>query len=273
MSNASITRVPVNTSSLSTGQPVRMVSSTLPSQQSVPSQFQQNSIEPNNQILPSTLPSQQPITNTFQPSQISTPTQFQQNSNIPNSQMTNILSDMIPQSPLNRTGNDVLFTTNNVSSMSYITLPENINIYYGTTRLNTFDPNDIKLSDNTLLALFSNNPKLAADNFMSCSNFPGTKGYLHQFRIKKDIPYIQLIHSASLNDNYSLTQLDKTFCQRSQNPKLNGFAYSIKRLGNFNTETYDYIIGLCNPNEYLEYVSSSNCIGKHRLTTPSNIFV
>lgn len=170
-------------------------------------------------------------------------------------------------------GNDVIFLTGTPTHLTHITLQAGINIYHGSLTKNSFDPNDIKLSDGTLLAMFSNNPKLAADNFMNCAMYPNHNGYLHQFKTKKDIPYIELVSAASMNKPASLTYLDRSFCQRAENPKLNGFAYAIRHISDVGNQlTYDYIIGLCNPNEYLEYVSTSSCVNPYRLSEPSNNF-
>jgi hypothetical protein len=180
----------------------------------------------------------------------------------------------VPQQYINyvQPGSDVVFLTGATSQLTHITLQPGVNVYYGSQTKNTFDPNDIKLSDGTLLALFSNNPNLAADNFMACANYPNSNGYLHQFRTKKDIPYIQLVSSASMNEPMSLIQMDQNFCQRGDNPRLNGFAYPIKRETGLSTAiTYDYIIGLCNPNEFLEYISTSLCVGLYKLSDPINI--
>ena len=99
---------------------------------------------------------------------------------------------------------DVAFKEGDISKLRFITIPKGINLYYGSQTKNSFDPNDIKLSDGTLLALFSNSPKLSSDVFMNCANFPMTNGYLHQFVTKKEIPYIQMISATSIDKNTTL---------------------------------------------------------------------
>lgn len=166
---------------------------------------------------------------------------------------------------------DVAFLNGDASKLRLITLPAEINLYHGSQTKNSFDPNDIKLSDGTMLALFSNNPKLSSDVFMNCANFPVTNGYLHQFKTKKEIPYVQVVSSSVMNRNTDLRSLDTQFCQKADNPRLNGFAYSIKNTS-LSGEAYDYIIGLCNPNEFLSYVSSTICVNPYRLSDPINIY-
>lgn len=167
---------------------------------------------------------------------------------------------------------DIVFTQDNIDKLDLITLPEGINIYHGSQTKTTFDPNDIKLSDGTLFALFSNNPKLSADHFMNCAEFPVTNGYLHQFSTIKEIPNIKVITSYNFDKDMKI--LDKIYCQKPENPKLNGFCYPVinNEILHNNKPSYDYIIGLCNPNEYIKYVSTSICLNPYRLTNPSNIF-
>lgn len=187
---------------------------------------------------------------------------------LPSSTPTPATTSNLPKST---DASDVYFTYGNVSRLQLITIPASINLYYGSQTKSSFDPDDIRLSDGTLLALFSNNPKLSSDVFMNCSNFPNTNGYLHKFLTKKDIPNIQLISSSAIDKNSSLVSLDKQYCQRSDGPKINGFAYAIKRTSG-DVNTFDYIIGLCNPNEYVTYVSTNICVNPYRLSDPINIY-
>jgi len=166
---------------------------------------------------------------------------------------------------------DVAFKEGDISKLRFITIPKGINLYYGSQTKNSFDPNDIKLSDGTLLALFSNSPKLSSDVFMNCANFPMTNGYLHQFVTKKEIPYIQMISATSIDKNTTLKSLDMQYCQRPDNPRLNGFAYAIRNRA-LEEEVYDYIIGLCNPNEFLSYASTTLCVNPYKLSDPINIY-
>lgn len=169
---------------------------------------------------------------------------------------------------------DVTFLGAQISKMSLMTIPDHINLYHGSVNKNTFDPDDIKLSDGTLLALFSNNPRLSSDSFMNCAYFPTVNGYLHQFYVKKPIPYIQVI-SPTTTKLTDLKALDVQFCQKEDNPKLNGFALPIKSKQPSEpgeSQAYDYIFGLCNPNEFLVYKSSTICVNPFRLSAPINIF-
>ena len=80
-----------------------------------------------------------------------------------------------------------------------------------------------------------------------------------------------MISSASIDKTTSLPTLDAQYCQRPENHKLNGFAYSIRNRS-MPGEVYDYIIGLCNPNQYISYVSTTICVNPYRLSDPMNIY-
>lgn len=165
--------------------------------------------------------------------------------------------------------NDVAFLDGDTSKLNLITIPENIYLYHGSVNINTFDPNDIKLSNEILLAIFSNNPKLSSDNFMNCANYPNINGYIHKFKTIKKIPNIKIVSASTITSD--LSKLDKMYCQKQENPKLNGFAYPIKR-EDTETQYYDYIIGLCNPNDFLEYHASAICVNPYKLSDYINIF-
>lgn len=169
-------------------------------------------------------------------------------------------------------GSDVFFKTEFIPTAGLVTIPMNINLYYGSQTKNNFDPNAIKLSDGTLLAIFSNNSNLSQDFFMNCANFPISNGYLHKFVVKKAIPNIKLISKSSIDKNTTLKKLDYQYCQHmSEPPRLNGFAYAIKNIDitKISQENvYDYIIGICDPNEYLDYVSTRICVNPYRLSDP-----
>lgn len=188
----------------------------------------------------------------------------------PNSESSGLLIEQtVTPVELKIATGDIAFIDSDISRLRLITLTKGMNIYYGSQIKNSFDPSDIKLSDGTLLALFSNSSKLSSDVFMNCANFPVTNGYLHKFIIKKDIPYIQIISSSAIDKNSDLRTLDTQYCQRPENPKLNGFAYPIKNVSA--AGLYDYIIGLCNPNEFLSYESTTICVNPYRLSEPMNI--
>jgi hypothetical protein len=175
-----------------------------------------------------------------------------------------------PTNQVDETYGDVVFQNTDVSKINLFTIPAGINLYYGSQSRTTFDPMDIKLSDGTLLALFSNNPRLASDVFMNCANYPSTTGNLHKFVTTTNIPYIQIISASSIVSENTLSALDLRFCQRASNPKLNGFAYTVK--SSIKNDAVDYIIGLCNPNQFLKYDSTSFCVNPYHLGKMSNIF-
>jgi hypothetical protein len=201
--------------------------------------------------------------------------------------MSNIPSYKMPESyeGLPNAG-DVTFLEGELSHLTLRTIEQGINLYHGTYLMKSYNQRDILLNDGTLLAIFSNNIKLAADRFGNCSTWPTNKGYLHKFRVKKDIPYIKVVDSSRLQfptsvgngvtgvaDDFNLSVLEEMYCNSKENPKLNGFAIPIPRpvAGDpGNRVVWDYIIGLCNPNEYLEPIEIRECIRPYKLGTAYN---
>lgn len=163
-------------------------------------------------------------------------------------------------------GQDIAFVIDKKNPSELITLPKGINLYYGSIDRNSFDPNNIKLNENTLFSLFSNNPKLASDNFMNCAKYPQVNGYLHKFNIKKDIPNIKILSQYALN-MYTLEDLNVKYCSNNDGSILNGIAYPIENNTKKHKEEnilHDFIIGLCNPNNFLKYENSSICINPYK---------
>lgn len=168
----------------------------------------------------------------------------------------------IAQSQVNQV-KDVTFSTGPHSTIQPIILQDNIYLYYGSESINTFNKDDIKLSENTLFSFFSNNPRIASDNFMNCLKYPEKQGYIHRFIVKTPITDMKMISSTILNNKQTLVDINNKFCNSTENPKWNGIIYPILKKEKYNgLDAYDYIIGLCDPNRYLKYDGTRMCVAK-----------
>ena len=77
-------------------------------------------------------------------------------------------------------------------------------LYHGSMSKGQFNPYDIRLGDDRLAAYFSPNKRLAADYIVGCALFPTKAGYLHKFRVKKDIAKILIISAYERQEHKSI---------------------------------------------------------------------
>ena len=169
-------------------------------------------------------------------------------------------------------GTNVVFDDGDVSKLNLITIKSGIYLYHGSQTKNSFDPTDVKLSEDSLLAIFSNSKNISSDVFMNCSQYPSTNGYLHKFIISRDIPNIQVISPYNITPTTTNKMLESMYCNRQENPRLNGFAYPIRISEGLHKNKFDYVIGLCRPNDYVKYVSTMICVNPYRISTEIDIF-
>lgn len=164
------------------------------------------------------------------------------------------------------------------SKTNLYTIPKGSIIYHGSLNRESFNPYDIRLGDDKLVSYFSPNKRLAADYIIGCALFPTKAGYLHQFRVKKDIEKILIISSHEKQSHWTLKFLEDSFCSRKFRIQLDGIGFffprrdendfaslqqgdnDIKRLA------FDSEFAICNPNEYLQYVSSQRCMSVRKLS-------
>jgi hypothetical protein len=127
---------------------------------------------------------------------------------------------------------------NNIYDSSRINLykvPIGTELFHESLNNNSFNPNNIRIGDDTLIAYFTLSPNLKAN------------GYIHKFKVKNDINNILIVSRSDTNANWSKEYLDKHIC----NSKYDGIAFLFPN-------SNEIQISLCNPNKYLEYVSTKN---------------
>lgn len=150
------------------------------------------------------------------------------------------------------------------SKLNLYTIKKGTFLYHGTNKTETFDPYNVKLNDDTMVAFFSPDKELAASYISNCNNHPEQTGFIHLFCAKKDIDKIKIISAYEIKDKNRM-KIDDLYCRLSPNrEQLNGIGYFYKN-GSNNSE-----FALCNPNEYLEYISTQRCISNMKLGNPYN---
>jgi hypothetical protein len=155
------------------------------------------------------------------------------------------------------------------SKTSLYSIPKGSILYHGSLNKESFNPYDIRLGDDK---------RLAADYIIGCAVYPTKSGYLHKFRVKKDIEKILIISTHEKQAHWTLRFIEDSFCSRKFRIQLDGIGFffprrdekdftaiqkgddSIKRLA------FDSEFAICNPNEYLEYVSSQRCVSLRKLS-------
>lgn len=156
------------------------------------------------------------------------------------------------------------------------TIPAGTLLYHGTMYRETFNPFDIKLGDDNLVAYFSPNKRLSADYIMGCAMYPSKTGFIHKFRVKKDITKVVIVSSYEKRDNWNLSHISDIYCNNRNSLKSNGigFFYPKKEKEAFNDihnfsqsqMIFDSEFALCDPNEYLEYLSTQRCQSSRKLS-------
>lgn len=158
------------------------------------------------------------------------------------------------------------------SSISYYKIPQGTELYHGSFNRDSFNPYNIKLGDDILIAYFTPNIKLASDYIMGCAQYPEKKGgFIHKFRVKKDINKIIVISRYDKKNNWTKDYMENKFCQKKiglNSDYTDGIAFFFPK-GEENGEIqFDVEFALCNPNEYLEYISTRSCVSMRKLSEP-----
>ena len=164
------------------------------------------------------------------------------------------------------------------SKTSLYSIPKGSILYHGSLNRESFNPYDIRLGDDRLVSYFSPNKRLAADYIIGCAVYPTKSGYLHKFRVKKDIEKILIISTHEKQAHWTLRFIEDSFCSRKFRIQLDGIGFffprrdekdfssiqkgedAIKRLA------FDSEFAVCNPNEYLEYISTQRCTSMRKLS-------
>ena len=164
------------------------------------------------------------------------------------------------------------------SKTSLYNIPRGTIMYHGSLNRESFNPYDIRLGDDKLVSFFSPNKRLAADYIVGCALYPSKAGFLHKFRVKKDIEKVLIISTYEKQQHWTLKFLEDSFCSRKFRIQLDGIGFffprrdekdfssiqngddDIKRL------SFDSEFAICNPNEYLEYISTQRCSSMRKLS-------
>jgi hypothetical protein len=165
------------------------------------------------------------------------------------------------------------------SRLNLYKIPKGTELYHGSFNSDSFNPYAIRLGDESLISYFSPNERISASYFNSCAVFNEKKGgYLHKFKVKQDITQILVISQYTKKPHWDKKFLEERFCGSKFGIDINidpldgvAFFFSTDPNNPVNPKDinqFDVEFALCNPNKYLEYVSTRSCQGWHRLSDP-----
>ena len=175
------------------------------------------------------------------------------------------------------------YVTNTINTYS---IPEGTILFYSTTEKRGFNTSSIQLNiknltDQDNISLFTPNFRLASDKIQGCS-IDKQKGYIHTFKVIREIPDIYIRLPYDTDDNISLSELHDSFCSGNSQYNGVGFFYPKNEIDLFNNnmtsnnmkipnitdESHYSEFYLCNPRPYLEYMYSQKCMSLRKLTDP-----
>jgi hypothetical protein len=197
-------------------------------------------------------------------------------------QLSNIekLPDMYLQNPP--------YTSNQINTY---TIKEGTILYHATSNKKGFDTNQLNIGQDKLINFFTPNFRLASDKIEGCS-VDKQNGFIHVFRVVKDIPNIYVKLPYDIANDINTGTLANEFCSGNQNYYGIGFFYPKNNIEMFsnnpyqnqqlqqsqysqfqtqildNPEQYYSEFGLCNPKPYLEYLYSQRCQSLRKLSDP-----
>jgi hypothetical protein len=164
------------------------------------------------------------------------------------------------------------------SKTSLYSIPRGTILYHGSLNRESFNPYDIRLGDDKLVAYFSPNKRLSADYIVGCALYPTKAGFLHKFRVKKDIEKILVISTYEKQPHWTLKFLEDSFCSRKFRIQLDGIGFFFPRRDEKDFSSiqrgeeamkrlsFDSEFAVCNPNEFLEYISTQRCTSMRKLS-------
>jgi len=163
------------------------------------------------------------------------------------------------------------------SKTTLYTIPKGTILYHGSLYKESFNPFDIRMNEDKLVSYFSPNKRLAADYIVGCALYPTRQGYLHKFRVKKNIEKIMIVSTFEKKSNWTLSFMEDTFCSRKFRIQLDGIGFFFPRrdeqdlynAGNIQSDpkiSFDAEFAICDPNEYLEYISTQRCVSMRKLS-------
>ena len=167
------------------------------------------------------------------------------------------------------------------SKTTLFTIQKGTILYHGSLYKELFNTFDIRLGEDKLVAYFSPNRRLAADYIRGCADYPIRPGYIHKFRVKKNIEKIMIISTTERKPNWTLSYIEDTFCSRKFRIQLDGIGFLFPRRDEHSLYnpgvvqddekvSFDFQTAICDPNEYLEYVSTQRCLAMRKLSGEYN---
>ena len=158
------------------------------------------------------------------------------------------------------------------------TIPEGTILYHATTNKKGFNTYELDLGQNKELLFFTPNFRLASDKIQGCS-IDKQNGYIHVFKVKRDMPNIYIKNPYDINDDINSNFLREFYCEDGKYFGI-GFFYPINNIQMFsNAERFDETsqldfkkhyseYAICNPKSFLEYLYTQRCESLRKISTP-----
>ncbi len=159
------------------------------------------------------------------------------------------------------------------------TIPEGTILYHGTMTRESFNPFDIRLGDDNLVAYLSPSKRFAASYIVGCAIYPNKNGFIHKFRVKQSITDILILSTFEKKKQWNLKFIEDSFCSRKYRIQLNGIGFFYPKaddiefdkeldVNNVSVEgqSFDSEFAICNPQQFLEYVSTQRCVASRKLS-------
>jgi hypothetical protein len=155
-------------------------------------------------------------------------------------------------------------------------------LYHGSKSKETFNPFNIKLDDDILAGYFTTNKQFSADYISRCAFYPKEQGYIHKFIVKRNIDRVLIVSKFDKKSDWDVKKIENLFCNSNNKygEKLDGvgFFYLSNNYNEFNNESidndnqetssnYELELALCDPNNFLDYVSTQRCIAVRKISS------
>ena len=185
-----------------------------------------------------------------------------------------VYNDKIQRYPNNRFLNQPSFLTSDITNT--YTIPEGTILYHSSSNKQGFNERYLKLGNDKLINFFTPHFRLASDRIQGCS-LDNQNGFIHVFKVVKEIPNIYIRFPYDLAENIDSGILNNEFCSQNQNYYGIGFFYPKNNIERFTDNNYNNLendgvyyseFGLCNPKPYLEYLYSHKCMSLRKLSDP-----
>lgn len=158
------------------------------------------------------------------------------------------------------------------------TIQEGTILYHATTNKKGFNIYELDLGQNKELLFFTPNFRLASDKIQGCS-IDKQNGYVHVFRVKRDIPNIYIKNPFDITDDINSDFLKELYCEDGKYFGV-GFFYPINNIemfsngenlpeiSEFDSTKYYSEYAICNPKSFLEYLHTHRCESLRKISTP-----